>query len=141
LKTLTRKPVSAIEGVNEDLKKSGVSQSMQMGTMINVFYATDRCKEDASYTRQPGRTLSYGLQTVSIPRGHARGKIESPKKRGQGNPVEHFWLGVHRSLMPEPEFLGSIRTECNRVCSQLITPSQNSHSAMMLCLLPVSLRK
>ncbi|CAM6003695.1 unnamed protein product [Sphagnum balticum] len=52
-KNLTRDLMSAIEGVDEDLKKSGISRSSSTEKKVKVFYAIDRPKCEGSYTEEP----------------------------------------------------------------------------------------
>jgi hypothetical protein len=123
-KNQTRILMSAIEGVDDDVKKSGVSQSVQKENKIKVFYATNRDWSDGSYTSESGNCLLYGFQQVSIPGEHERGKVESPNKSGQGNDSEHFMLEAKRGPWLNPnDFLDGIKEECDSECAQ------NDHSA------------
>ncbi|CAK9232068.1 unnamed protein product [Sphagnum troendelagicum] len=106
---------------------------MQMATTIMVFYATDRSRREARYTTKPDYMLHYGLCEVSIPPSHQPGKVESSNNREQANPLQHFILVGDEPISDPIFFWHKLR---NEVCAQLITPSQNSHSAMMLRLPP-----
>jgi hypothetical protein len=123
-KNLTRMLMSPIEGVDEDAKENGVSQSVQKENKIKVFYATNRLWSDGSYTSEPGNCLLYGFQQVSIPGVHKRGKVESPNKSGRGNNSEHFMLEAKSGAWLESdEFLKQIKREFDSECAQ------NGHSA------------
>jgi hypothetical protein len=117
--------------MSKDPKKSGrVSPSMSTETTINVFYATNRGKSDGGYNTEEGKVLEYGVWPVSIPRVHQKGKVESPNKRDFPNGYEHFMLGRRDGhAWNKSKFLNEIEGACKQACVQLITPSQNTHSA------------
>jgi hypothetical protein len=123
-KKLTTMLMSAIEGVDEDVKKSGGTQSVQKENKIKVFYATNRLWSDGSYTSELGNCLLYGFQQVSIPGVHKRGKVEYPNKSGRGNNSKHFMLEAKSGAWLEShEFLKQIKREFDSECAQ------NGHSA------------
>jgi hypothetical protein len=128
-KKLTTMLMSAIKPVDEDVKKSGVSQSVEREKNIKVFYATDRRVCNGSYTSESGEYLHYGFQQVSIPGVHKRGKVESPNKSGRGNDSEHFMLkGKSGPWSESYYFWNQIETEFD-LERGLIIPSQNGYSA------------
>jgi len=123
-KNQTRRLMLAIEGVDEDVKGSGVSRPVQKENKIKVFYATNRLWRDGSYTWEAGDCLRYGFQQVSIPGVHERGKLESPMEPRRGKGSEHFVLALESAAwLTSDEFWKQIKREFGSECAQ------NGHSA------------
>lgn len=65
------------------INDSALEPARQGFTNVRVFYATDRAatgrsQPDAFFGTQPG-PLTFGFCNISIPQGHQRGELESPR--------------------------------------------------------------
>lgn len=83
---------------------------------VEVFYATDRARtgkpQPAQYFGSKRGSLQYGLCSVSIPKRHTRGELESPvwwKFEFKEDPARHVVL-LDRSTLEQAAFFDRLRT-------------------------------
>ena len=83
---------------------------------VEVFYATDRARtgkpQPAQYFGSKRGALQYGLCSVSIPKRHTRGELESPvwwKFEFSENPARHVVL-LGRTTLEQSAFFDRLRT-------------------------------
>jgi esterase/lipase superfamily enzyme len=83
---------------------------------VEVFYATDRARtgkpQPAQYFGSKRGTMQYGLCSVSIPRRHTRGELESPvwwKFEFKEDPAKHVVL-LGRTTLEQSAFFERLRS-------------------------------
>jgi esterase/lipase superfamily enzyme len=97
-------------------RSSPPSQSLSRYTVVRVFYATDRNRNNTSTIDRLFGTkrgeLSYGTCEVSIPSTHRMGELESPSIRRfefSENPTQHIVL-LAVTLMQESQYFAELAT-------------------------------